>query len=172
MRENPPIMVLSEETPESVTFRFKGTRWAVATFIPGVVLLGLVTRLYLSAHSPSRLLVIVGMFGALLVYSSLYSLTADQWLVASGSRKTLKFHKKNLYGLVEWERPPQDFQGITVGRHLRSSNWQITLVCRDGLELYLGEHALGAFTLERALNLARKVSDRTGIMVKSPNPTP
>lgn len=130
--------------------------------------MGLVSKLYLVGHSPNWLLVIVGIFGLLLVYSSIYSVTSDQWLTADGQRKTIKFYKKNLYGLVEWERPKQEFQRIRVGRYLRSTNWQIILVCGDGLELHLGENAFGAFTLERAMNLAMKVSQRTGIMVESP----
>jgi hypothetical protein len=162
-------MVLAEETPEGVTFRFKGNRWAVATIIPGVVLLGLVSKLHFSSHSPNWLLFIVGIFGLLLVYSSIYSATADQWLAVSGNRKTIKFYKKNLYGLVEWERSSQDFQCIKVGRYIRSSNWQIALVCSDGFELYIGENVFGAFTLERAMNLAMKVSNRTGINVESGN---
>ncbi len=160
-------MVISEETPESVTFRFKGNRWAVATLLPGVALLWLVRNLYLSNHSAHWLLAVVGLFGLLLVYSSIYSATADQWLTASSHPKVIQFHKKNLYGLVEWRRPSEAFQAIKVGRYGRSSNWQIALVCRDGLELYLGENAFGAFTHERAMNIAMKVSSRTGIMVES-----
>ena len=169
MRENPPIMVLSEETPESVTFRFKGDRWAVATLIPGVVLVAVVSKLYISGHSPNWLLLIVGMFGLLLIYSSIYSATADQWLTVDGNRKTIRFYKKNLFGLVEWERSSQDFQGILVGRSLRSSNWHIALICMDGLRLYIGENAFGAFKLERAIDIANKVSSRTGVRVDATN---
>lgn len=163
-------MVLSEETPEDLTFRFKGSRWAVATLIPGVALLWLVRHLHLLGHSQTWMLVVVGMFGLLLVHSSVYSATADQWLIASGCRKTIRFHKKNLYGLVEWEKAPQDFQSIKVQKYMRSSNWQIALVCSDGFELQLGENAFGAFTLERAIHLAAKVSQRTGIPLEAPKP--
>ena len=169
MRENPPIMVLAEETPEEVTFRFRGRRWAVATLIPGVALLWLVRHLHLLGRSQTWMLVVLGMFGLLLVYSSLYSATADQWLTVSGPRKTIRFHKKNLYGLVAWEKGPGEFQSVKVQKHMKSSTWQITLVCSDGFELQLGESALGAFTRERALHLASKVSQRTGIPLEAPN---
>ena len=165
MKEHSPIMVLSEETPESVTFRFNGNRWAMATLILGVILLGLVSKLYLSDFSPDWILFTAGFFGLLLVYSSIYSATADQWLTVSGNRKTVKFYKNNLHGLVEWEKSSREFRGIQVGRHLRSSNWQIALVCSDGVELYIGENVFGALTLEQATNLAMKVSNRTGIKV-------
>jgi hypothetical protein len=163
-------MMLAEETPEEVLFRFRGNRWAVATLIPGVALLWLVRHLYLLGRSQTWMLVVVGMFGLLLVYSSVYSATADQWLVASSRRKTIRFHKKNLYGLVEWEKASRDFQSIKVQKHARSSNWQIALVCSDGFELQLGENAFGAFTLERAIHLATKVSQRTDIPLEAPNP--
>ncbi|WP_257309942.1 hypothetical protein [Geothrix fuzhouensis] len=169
MRENPPIMVLAEESPEEVTFRFRGRRWAVATLIPGVALLWLVRYLYLLGRSQTWMLVVVGVFGLMLVYSSVYSATADQWLTVSGLRKTVRFHKKNLYGRVAWEKAPGEFRNIRVGRYTRPSNWHIALVGRDGFELYLGEHAFGAFTLERAIQVAAKVSQRTGIPLEAPN---
>ncbi|WP_316413357.1 hypothetical protein [Mesoterricola silvestris] len=171
MRENPPIMVLSDESPERVTFRFKGNRWAVATLIPGIALLGLAGKLYLAGHSQTWPLAVVAIFGILLVYSSIYSVTADQWLAVSSSRKTITFYKKNLYGLVQWERPPHEFKALRVGRNLKASNWHIALVCADGLELDLGENALGAFTYERALDIATKVSSRTGIRIETPSHT-
>lgn len=171
LRENPPIMVLSGETPDSVTFRFRGNRWALATLIPGLVLLWLTTKLHFIGHSPTWALAVIGVFGMFLVYSSVYSSTATQWLVASSGTRTIKFYKKNLYGLVQWERSQRDFQGIRVGRHLKSSNWQIALVCSDGLELQLGENAFGAFSYESAFDLATKISCRTGIMIQPPKRT-
>ena len=167
LREIPPIMVLSEENSNCITFRFKGNRWAWATLIPGLVLVALAGKLYLSDYSPNWLLLIVGGFGLSLIYSSLYSATADQWLSADADRKTIRFYKKNLYGLVDWERPAQDFLCIKVGRSIRSSSWHIVLVDKDGFELNLGENAFGALTLEKALNLAGKISSKTGIAVKS-----
>ena len=164
MRENPPLMVLAEETPDTLTFRFNGKAWALTTLVLGVALLALVAKLFASSNLPHWVLAIVGVFGLLLLYSSVYSATADQWLTVSAARKTIRFHKKNLYGLIEWERLPQDFRSIQVGRYIRSSNWQIALVCNDGFELYLGENAFGALSYERAMNLAMKVTSRTGII--------
>jgi len=45
MQETPPIMVLVEETPDRATFRFEGTRWAVATRVPGLVLVAVAGKL-------------------------------------------------------------------------------------------------------------------------------
>ena len=169
MRENPPIMVLSEETGDSVTFRFRGRRWAVATLIPGSALVVLVGRLHFSPGTSNPLLLgVVGMFGVLLLYSSVYSWTATQWLIAGGSRRSVRFHKKNVYGLVEWEKPGSDFAAIRVWKYSRAQNWSVTLVDQDGYGLHLGENAFGAFGHERACALARKVSSRTGIPLDDP----
>ncbi len=169
LRENPPTMVLSDESPEGVVFRFKGNQWAVATLIPGVALLWIVGKLHFAGQSQNWPLAVVGIFGILLVYSSIYSATADQWLAVSTCRKSITFHKKNLYGLVHWERLPQEFKCLRVGRAGKSSSWHIALICADGLELNLAENVFGAFTYERALDLATKVSDRTGINIESPS---
>jgi uncharacterized membrane protein YfcA len=162
-------MVLSEETPDSVTFRFKGRRWALATLIPGAILVAIAGNLYLSSQASRLLLAILGIFGLLLIYSSIYSATSNQWLAADGKRRSIAFFKKNLYGLVHWERTAGEFQEIKVWRHLRASNWQITLVCKDGYDLHLGENAFGSFTRDGALAIAGKVSSRTGIPIDAQN---
>lgn len=158
-------MVLAEETPESVTFRFNGTRWALLTLIPGMGLVVLACILYVSTHASHFLLAALGLFGLLLLYSSLYSKTANQWLTANGNSKTIRFYKKNLYGLVEWEKSAGDFEGIIVGRHLRATNWHIAVRCRDGYDLFVGENEFGAFTREKALSVANKISSRTGLTI-------
>ena len=170
MREIPPIMVLSEDTPEHITFRFKGNAWATATFAGGLALLLLTAWLHAQRTAPTLPLAVLGTFGVLLLYSTLYSLTAHQWLTLSKIRRTLRFHKKNLYGRVDWERPARDFRCIRVGRRLKASNWHITLVCQDGLELELGESFLGAPTHARALDLAGRISGPTGIAIESSTP--
>lgn len=162
-------MVLSEETEDLVAFQFKGNRWALATFIPGVILLGIAVRLYFTENPQNVLLAIVGIFGLMLIYSSVYSLTSVQWLTADSKTKAVKFYKKNIYGLVEWEKQGDDFKEIAVWRNSGSTNWAISLVCNDGYELYIGENVFGALSYEKALAIANKVSSRTGIRINSPN---
>jgi hypothetical protein len=162
-------MVLVEETAGELTFRFKGQAWAAATVVPGLALLGVVGWLFRSGYAQRYLLVILGLFGMALLYSSFYSLTASQWLRAGGERRSLRFHKKNLYGLVDWERPAAEFHCVRVGRSLRSSSWHITLIPLEGAELELGENAFGSYTLEGALALATKLSLRTGVPVVGPS---
>ena len=95
MSENPPIMVLEGDANGRVTFRFRGNRWAVWTLIPGVALVGMVWNLYRGGNPSHGLQGVTGLFGLLLIYSSVYSITADQWLAADENKKTVEFYKKN-----------------------------------------------------------------------------
>lgn len=167
LREIPPLMVLSEETGASVTFRFRAARWAAATLVLGGLLLGLAARLWLRGSGPGAGVAVLAGFGLLLLYSTVYSWTASQWLKADAGTRSITFHKRNLYGLVDWEKPAGEFQAIRVFRGMRSSNWTIMLVGQDGYELFLGENVLGALTRDRALALADKVASRTGIPVQA-----
>lgn len=169
MQETPLIMVLVEETPDRATFRFEGTRWAVATLVPGLVLVAVAGKLLLTGKSLPWVLILTGVFGLALIYSSVYSATASQWLVADRGRRTVTYHRRNLYGQVHWERPAQEFQGLFMGHHrVRDINWQIILRCQDGEDLYLGESIFGAMSLDRALAVAAMIGDRTGIPVQKP----
>jgi len=38
VRENPPIMVLKDETPDALTFRFENQGWALFTGVLGIIL--------------------------------------------------------------------------------------------------------------------------------------
>jgi hypothetical protein len=160
-------MVLSEETNESVTFRFRGNRWALATLVPGASLVIVAGYLYFSGHPSNLLLGVLGTFGILLIYSTVYSATATQWLTVNGTQKSITFHKKNLYGLVHWEKQSDDFDKIEVRKNGRSSNWLITLVSADGYRIDIGENAFGASSQEKALYIANTVGSRTNIKIET-----
>ena len=164
MQENPPLMELAEETPASVTFRFRGKRWALGTLLLGLALLGVVLKQ--AGHAPPLGLAVLGGFGVLLLYSSLYSYHSVQWLTVDAQNRTIRFHKKNFYGLLAWEKPAFAFQGIQVLRAGKASNWSIVLVADDGYRLQLGESFVGAWTRAKALELAHKVSSRSGLPVE------
>ena len=167
MREIPPLMELSEETIDKMMFQFRGRRWAVTTLIPGVILTAIVIKLFASGNQNMVILSIVGLFGVLLIYSSIFSFTANQWLIADGRTKTIKFHKDNIYGLVDWEKSANEFKEIRVWKSIRSTSWKITLICNDGYYLQIGENIFGALDYEKALEIANKVSYRTGIRVNA-----
>jgi nicotinamide riboside transporter PnuC len=169
IREYPPIMVLTEETPDYLTFRFKSQGWAVATLIPGIILVAVVLYLYAIGNPSTLLLAVVGLFGFLLIFSSIYSLSSDQWLTADGRTKTIKFHKQNIYGLTNWERSANEFEEIRVWKSRKAINWATTIVCKDGLLLQIGENVFGAMNYEKALDLANKVSNRSDIKVDAYN---
>src|SRR5438034_9258132 len=124
-------MVLSDDSADRLVFRFRSRLWGAATLGAGVALLG--TTAWLHLHHPSRVLPFVPLylFGALLLYSALYSFTADQWLAVDGSSRSIHFHKRNLYGRVDWERSAEEFTEVRVSRAStprRASNWTIALV--------------------------------------------
>jgi len=167
--ENHPIMTLIEETLARLTFQFKGRAWAAATIFPGFILLAVAIYLAARGNPNTVILAIVGLLGTVLIYSSLTSLTSTQWLTADSSTRTIKFYKKNIYGLVAWEKSAGEFKAIHVGRSVRSTNWNITIITNDGDALPIGENVFGAFNFESALELANKVSRRTGIKVDAPS---
>jgi hypothetical protein len=172
LRENLPVMVLSDETTERVTFRVRNVLWSVMTGASGIGLVSIAVLLYLSGNLTSSYTnwssIVVGVLGALLIYSSIFSITTTQWLTADGKRKTIKFFKRNLYGHIYWERSSQDFQGIKIWRYMsRNNDWQIILMCNDGVDLYIGENLRGASTKERALDIANKISRKIEVKIET-----
>jgi hypothetical protein len=169
INECPPLMVLAEESENHQLFRFRGKRWALITCILGIILIA--GAIYLNIGRKPEILLLVSLygFGLLLLYSTLYSLTADQWLVFDGIQLSVKFRKKNLYGNVEWQRPGGEFKEIRVFRNFqedsRNMNWTIMLVGHDGMQLFLGENEFGSFSRERALIVAGKAGRLAGINV-------
>ena len=109
----------------------------------------------------------MGSFGVLLLYSTVNSATSNQWLTANGTTRNVTFHKKNIYGLMHWEKPPAAFDRIEVYKQGRSQNWLVTLVLTDGYQIFVGENAFGAFSQEGALKIARKVAERTGLRIET-----
>ena len=169
VKEIPPLMVLAEETGNRQIFRFRGKHWALITFMIGIFVLSGATYIQVIGKRELLLLSCLYVFGLLLIYSSLYSLTADQWLQVEGRKKTVKYHKKNLYGKIEWCRSGEQFKEIRVFRDLldrsRNMNWTIMLVANDGSEFFLGENEFGSFTRENALRIAEKAGHLSGITV-------
>lgn len=169
IEEIPPIMVLEENTGFRMVFRFRGRVWGWSMLAIGLAILGGFGRYQLSHHNLPWEIWLFDIFGALLIYSSIYSFTADQYLVVNGTDRTIHFHKRNLYGRLDWERPGSEFKEIRVCRARttrgQAMNWSIALVVADGRELYLGENEFGSFSRDGAVALAENVSRLTGIPV-------
>jgi hypothetical protein len=166
IEEMPPLMVLAESSPERMTFRFRGGVWGWFTLAVGAALVCVCLWLLLADSRQTVVLGLVGAFGLLLLLSSYYSFTADQFLVVDGTQRTVRFHKANLYGYVEWERNGDQFKEIHVIRaDLQAANWSIALVGVDGRRLYIGENEFGSLSHERALAMATQVGKLAGIPV-------
>ena len=163
-------MVLAESSPERMTFRFRGRIWGWLTLVVGAALIGGCAWGFLIVGARATgSLAVVAAFGLLFLYASLYSFTADQLLVVDGSRHSVRFHKKSLYGKVDWERGGDQFEQIIVVRARaprgRAMNWAIALVGLDGGQLFIGENELGSLHHEHALTMATRVGRLAGIKV-------
>jgi hypothetical protein len=171
IQEIPPLMVLAEDSADRQMYRFRGGRWGIATLVGGLGLIGVCGWFQRTSDAPAWPFALFYLFGILLLYSALYSFTAHQWLLVDGTRRSIRFHKKNLYGRVEWERAGSDFKEIRVFRPARlrgtapTKTWAILLVGNDGVELFIGENEFGAFNRDRALALAGRVGRLAGIPV-------
>jgi hypothetical protein len=169
VEEIPPIMVLEENTGLRIVFRFRNRLWGTITLAAGLAIMGAFGGYQLRHNNWAWQVGLFYLFGLLLLYGSVYSFTADQFLVVNGADRSIRFHKKNLYGRVDWERPGGQFKEIHVFRARasrgRTKNWSIRLVGGDGTELFLGENEFGSFSREGAIELAGNVSRLTGIQV-------
>jgi len=165
VREATPIMVLEEDGESHQTYRFQGERWALFTLAIGIAL---VAGMVLAWSRGQTLGVQAGLggFAALMFYSTLYSLHADQWLKIDGGTRSIAFHKENFYGRVDWRRGGGEFMGVRVFRaNARAVSWSIQLVDRQGFTVHVGENALGSTSRERALAIARKIGLLAGMPV-------
>lgn len=134
----------------------------------GLALIATSGWLQLARNLPLLHLTPIYLLGLLLLYSSIYSFTADQSLVVSGADGSIRFHKKNLYGRVDWERPGHEFRTLRVFRplaanHRPGKNWSILLECPDGLNLFLGKNEFGFASREEAVALATRLGQLAGI---------
>jgi hypothetical protein len=171
IREILPIMVLTEDAVDHQLYRFRGVRWALFTLVVGLGMFAGCGAAHVR-EAPIYAQVGLAMFGALMLYSSVFSLRADQWLRVDGSSHSITFHKRNIYGRIDWERPGDAFSEIRVfqpsARRGKAMNWSIILSGREGpesIELSLGENELGSLQRERALEMARKLGTLAGIEV-------
>jgi hypothetical protein len=171
IEEIPPLMVLAEASASRLIFRFRNRVWGLATLAGGLTLVGTTAWFQVSHSLQSWQFAIIYLFGLVLLYSSVYSFTADQFLTVDGRDGVVHFHKSNLYGRVDWERPGNQFKEIRVSRARTiqgpgvARNWVITLIGGDGLQLFLGENEFGSMSRDGAKALADNVGRLAGIKV-------
>lgn len=170
VEEEIPMMALAEEGEDRQVYAYQARTWMLATLLPGVAFLGLAIWLH-AAFAEVELLITLPLFvvGALLLYSTLYSLTADQWLMFDGAHNLVRFHKKNLYGRIDWELPASDFNCIRVISQKDENHWVLELDGPPDQRLVFGESAFIKMSHERATILAEKAGQLTGIRVERAN---
>jgi hypothetical protein len=167
IEEDIPMMALAEESSERQVYAYQARLWMLATLVPGVALLGLAIWLHLN-FADIELLVTLPLFviGFLLLYSTGYSLTADQWLMFDGRNRQVRFHKKNIYGCSDWEYPVSDFTSIRVVCLEGRNQWVLQLEGPQPQRLQFADSAFKKMEKNRAIKLAETLSNLTGIRME------
>jgi hypothetical protein len=167
VKEEIPMMALAEDNDERQVYAYQARIWMLATLVPGVALLGLAIWLH-TAFADVELLITLPLivFGLLMLYSTWYSLTADQWLMFDGEHKLIRFHKRNIYGRIDWELPTTDFTSIELLTLQDAQHWVLKLNGTPIQLLLFGDSAFAKMSHTRALNLAEKAGRLTGIRVE------
>lgn len=166
VKEDIPMMALAEDGDERQVYAYQANRWLLLTMIPGFALFfGAVWMHY--AFEDIEIIITLPLFivGALFLYSSLYSLTADQWLMFDGVHRLVRFHKKNIYGRIDWEFPGSDIKCIRVFARDGENNWALQLKVGQYPNLLFGDSAFTKMSRDRAVALAEKAGQLTGIEV-------
>ena len=167
VEEEIPIMALAEDGDERQVYAYQAKIWMWATLVPGVALLGLAVWLHLDFDDADLFVTLpLFVFGLLLLYSALYSLTADQWLMFDGEHKLVRFHKKNMYGRIDWELTAEDFTCLRVISQKDTKHWVMQLSGTPKQRLLFGDSAFAKMSRTRAITLAEKAGEMTGIRVE------
>ncbi len=164
------VLVLKSDEGDTLHFAFQAKMWAGITFaIAAALYAG--GYFFWKSHGAPLLPIILAAFASLLVYSSLYSLTAHRSLEIRSSTKTVKYIDKNLYKQIAWEKPFSEFEKVWLyharsGRNsLPAKNITIELVAKDGRFFRVGVGEFGAFKSSRAEQLADRIARPMGIAV-------
>lgn len=167
VEEEIPMMALAEDGDERQVYVYQARIWMFATLVPGVACLGLAVWLHLDFDDAELLVTLpLFVFGLLMLYSTWYSLTADQWLMFDGEHKLIRFHKRNMYGRIDWELPADDFTCIRVISQKDTKHWVMQLSGRPKQRLLFGDSAFAKMSRTRAITLAEKAGEMTGIRVE------
>ena len=78
----------------------------------------------------------------------------------------VRFHKKNIYGRIDWELPGGDIRRIEVFAEDGRRNWILKLEVAQHQNLLFGDNAFAKMSQTRALTLAEKAGKLTGIKVE------
>ncbi len=165
--EEIPMMALAEDNDERQVYAYQAGIWFVATLVPGIAALGGAIWLHF-AFAEIELLVTLPLFvvSLLLLYSTWYSLTADQWLMFDGEHRLIRFHKKNIYGRTDWELPGSAVNCIRVFTRDNKNDWTLQLKLDQYQDLLFGDSTFAKMSHDRAMELAKKAGQLSGVQVE------
>ena len=166
VKEDIPMMALVEDSAERQVYVYQANRWLLLTVLPGIALFGGAVWMHFVFEDIELLITLpLFMVGALFLYSSLYSLTADQWLMFDGVHQLVRFHKKNIYGRIDWEFPGREIKCIRVMAQEGKNSWVLQLKVNQQQDLLFSDSAFAKMSRGRAMELAEKAGQLSGIRV-------
>ena len=156
-------LVLKQQSNQVMLFAFQGKMWAIITLsFAGFLSLG--AFFYWKANSSLLLPGIALFMDTLFVYSAVYSLSAVRQLTINGFTKEIRYIDKTIRKKDDLCTPFDEikeiliFQPMCMESHLKAKNYFVQLVLKNGRFFNLGDHAFGAFNLEKAELLADKIA--------------
>jgi len=165
----PPQMVLTEQSEQRLLFRFQAMRWAWFTLVLAIGLGGGAT---LALIQGSLLLCgILTLFSLLMLYSTVFSWNASQFLEIDFAAGSAHYVERNHYRKIDRVIAFSEFSGISIFRPTSEQstiNWITRLETQDGEAFVIGHSEFGSLEYEAAKALAGRIAQGVGIELSDP----
>lgn len=167
VKENLPIMILTDESPNKLLFEFKSDLWGYITlFISS--LLAVASYFAVTTVDSNWIVNFIFIFFTLLfLYSSIYSFKLSRSLEIDNSTRTVNYHESSLYRNAKWVKDFQLFKLVKAFRPLSTAtslggrkaiNWSIQLVSNEGETFNIGYNQFGATSRKKAEALVNQMA--------------
>jgi len=172
VKENLPIMVLTQESPHRLLFQFKSVLWGYITLSISISLC-IATYLALQKTDVGWLvLTIPGILSLLFLYSSIYSFNLCRSLEIDQIEQVVRYKESIRNRKIEWRKDFRDFKSIKIFRPLttatspggrRAINWSIQLISNEDEVFDIGSNQFGAMNRKKAEELLGRIVAIMGI---------
>lgn len=158
------VMVLEDDRPGRLLFRFQAGKWAFITLGLSIVLF-VATFFMVRQFGLSWAVLPFFLFAVLFAWSTLYSLRAKRWLEIDADQRRVHYTEQTLYKNESWDRPFGEFRCVRIYHprqfgegHRRTLNLVIELIADDDRFFRLGYHEFGAVREGKAAELGRRIA--------------
>ena len=175
VKENLPIMVLVEESPQKLRFQFSSRLWGYLTLCIGFVL-GIATYFAFSEEGDHWIVTsLIGLLSLVFSYSSIYSFNLHRSLAIDRVKQSIRYVESSLYRSTDWQKGFQEFEKITTFRPIttagtggakKAKNWAIQLISKEGEIFAIGYNQFGALNRQQAERLVTRVADFINIPIE------